>query len=109
MTLQLAVGGAYQATVFLIREGMGILESNVAYTEEIEVGVTATLTGVCMYILLGVWPNSGFCSNNTADCLSDVMCSYALEFMRLPHFGSTCVRISSWVSPLTYTKGVCII
>ena len=39
VTVQVTVGGAYQVTVFPIREGMGILESNVAYTEEIAVEV----------------------------------------------------------------------
>ena len=45
VTVQVAVGGAYQATVFPIREGMGILESNVAHREEIVVlSVTASTT-----------------------------------------------------------------
>ena len=38
VSVHVAESGAYQVTVFPIREGMGILESNVAYTEEIEVG-----------------------------------------------------------------------
>ena len=46
VTVQVEVGGAYQVTVFPIREGMGILESNVAYTEEIAVGVVNNPTGL---------------------------------------------------------------
>ena len=39
VTVEVAGGGAYQVTVFPIREGMGVLDSNVAYSEEIAVGV----------------------------------------------------------------------
>ena len=37
VTVQLEVGGKYQVTVFPISEGMGILESDVAYAVEITV------------------------------------------------------------------------
>ena len=47
VTVQVTVGGAYQVTVFPIREGMGILESNVAYTEEIVVDIAVHSTGMC--------------------------------------------------------------
>ena len=43
VTVQVGVGGVYQVTVFPIREGMGILESNVAYTEE----VVLDTAGIC--------------------------------------------------------------
>ena len=39
VTVQLTESKAYQVTVFPIREGMGILESNVAYTVEIVLDV----------------------------------------------------------------------
>ena len=49
VTVQVTVGGVYQVSVFPIRERMGILDSNVAYTMEIELAVaTVPTAGVCM-------------------------------------------------------------
>ena len=51
VTVQVGESGVYQVTVFPIREGLGILESEVAYTDEIAVVLTASTTGVAMYII----------------------------------------------------------
>ena len=45
VTVQVIGRGAYHVTVFPIREGLGILDSNVAYRMEITAGVADSMTG----------------------------------------------------------------
>ena len=75
VTVQVTVGGAYQVTVFPIREGMGILESNVVHTEEIAVDIAVYSTGLCMY---GAWYSKScaimyYKNKSTSEELSTVM------------------------------------